>query len=120
VEGCNLHLPRGLPAVRIFTPQVVHTFKARKKVAIPLLDPIKDLGIEDKSFKTLMDRAGALTMRLAEHKLSTYFGQEDCLWLVQVFENKKDLEERARVIRVEARSCQTMTMKDALKKMKRV
>ena len=122
-----------ISAVRIFTPQAVHTTEARKKVAlslhevkkrfpdgIPLLDPIKDLGIEDESFKTLMDRAGALTTRLAEHKLSTDFGQEDRLRLVQVYENKKDLEERARVIRDEARSCQTMTMKDELKKMKRV
>jgi ATP-dependent RNA helicase DOB1 len=122
-----------ISAVRIFTPQAVHTPEARKKVAlslqevkkrfpdgIPLLDPVKDLGIEDESFKTLMDRAGALTTRLAEHKLSTDFGQEDRLRLVQVYENKKDLEERARVIRDEARSCQTMTMKDELKKMKRV
>jgi arginase family enzyme len=52
-----------ISAVRIFTPQAVHTPEARKKVAlslqevkkrfpdeIPLLDPIKDLGIEDDSF----------------------------------------------------------------------
>jgi ATP-dependent RNA helicase DOB1 len=122
-----------ISAVRIFTPQAVHTPEARKKVAlslqevkkrfpdgIPLLDPIKDLGIEDESFKTLMDRAEALTTRLSEHKLSTDFGEEDRLRLVQVHESKKDLEERARVIRDEARSCQTMTMKDELKKMKRV
>jgi ATP-dependent RNA helicase DOB1 len=122
-----------ISAVRIFTPQAVHTPEARKKVAlslhevkkrfpdgIPLLDPIKDLGIEDESFKTLMDRAAALTTRLAEHKLSTDFGDEDRLRLVQVYENKKDLEERARVVRDEARSCQTMSMKDELKKMKRV
>ena len=122
-----------ISAVRIFTPQGIHTAEARKKVLlsvrevmkrfadeVPLLDPIKDLGIEDDSFKTLMDRAEALTERLAAHKLSTDFSTEDRLRLVQAFESKQELSERARALREEARGCQTMAMKDELKKMKRV
>jgi ATP-dependent RNA helicase DOB1 len=122
-----------ISAVRIFIPQAVHTPEARKKVSqsvkevkkrfpegIPLLDPVKDLGIDDENFKTLLERAEALTKRLDEHKLSTDYTEEDRLRLVQAFESKRDLEERSRAIRDEARSCQTMAMKDDLKKMKRV
>jgi ATP-dependent RNA helicase DOB1 len=78
------------------------------------------LGIEDDAFKTLMDRAEALAERLGAHKLSTDFSEEDRLRLVQVYENKTELLERAKAVRDEARSCQAMTMKDDLKKMKRV
>ena len=122
-----------ISAVRIFIPQAVHTPEARKKVhqslkevkkrfpdGIPLLDPVKDLGIDDSNFKTLLERAEALTKRMEDHKMSTDYSEEDRLRLVEAFENKRDLQERSRAIRDEARSCQTMAMKDDLKKMKRV
>lgn len=122
-----------ISAVRIFTPQSVRTPEARKKVAmsimevqkrfpdgIPLLDPVKDLGIEDDSFKTLVVRASALAERLSQHKLFTDYSEEDRLRLVRAHESKLELQERARRVREEARSCQTMTMKDDLRKMKRV
>jgi ATP-dependent RNA helicase DOB1 len=126
------HIDR-VSAVRIFTPQAVSTPEARKKVSLsvqevkkrfpdglPLLDPVKDLGIEEDTFKTLMDRAEALGERLASHKLSVDFSEEDRFRLVQAFENRSDVKERARALRDEAKSCQTMAMKDELKKMKRV
>eukprot|EP00980_Cylindrotheca_fusiformis_P031501 scaffold26468_cov162-Cylindrotheca_fusiformis.AAC.3 len=126
------HIDR-ISAVRIFTPQAVNTPEARKKVSLsvqevkkrfpeglPLLDPIKDLGIEEDAFKTLMNRAEALSERLASHKLSVDFSEEDRFRLVQSFENKSDIKERARALRDEAKNCQTMAMKDELKKMKRV
>ena len=122
-----------ISAVRIFTPQAMQTPEARKKVSlsvkevqkrfpegIPLLDPVKDLGIEEDSFKTLIDRAEALTKRLVAHKLTTDFTDEDRIKLVQAYEKKVDLKERSRALRDEARSCQTIAMKDDLKKMKRV
>ena len=122
-----------ISAVRIFTPKSVRTAEARKKVAlsmkevnkrfpdgIPLLDPVKDLGIEEDAFKTLMERARALSERLSHHKLNTDFKAEERLTLIQAHEKKTDLRERARHIREEARSCQTITMKDDLRKMKKV
>jgi ATP-dependent RNA helicase DOB1 len=122
-----------ISAVRIFTPQSVRTPEARKKVdisimevqkrfpdGIPLLDPVKDLGIEDEAFKTLMVRASALAERLLQHKLFTDYSEDDRLRLVRAYESKLKLQESARRVREEARSCQTMTMKDDLRKMKRV
>lgn len=120
-------------AVRIFTPNAVHSPEARKKVAmavkevkkrfpdgIPLLDPIKDLKIRDENFTTMMQRAEALTKRLTAHKLSVEFSEADRVRLVQAYEKQMDLKERARLLKDEARSFQTMAMKDDLKKMKRV
>ncbi len=126
------HIER-VSAVRIFTPKAVHSPEARKKVAmavkevkkrfpdgVPLLDPIKDLKIRDENFTTMMQRADALSKRLAAHKLATEFPQEDRIRLVQAYEKQMDLKERARLLKDEARSFQTMAMKDDLKKMKRV
>ena len=120
-------------AVRIFIPKAVHSPEARKKVAIavkevqkrfpegvPLLDPIKDLKIVDENFTTLMERADALSKRLIAHELTVEFSQGDRVRLVQAYEKQIELRERARLLKEEARSFQTMAMKDDLKKMKRV
>jgi ATP-dependent RNA helicase DOB1 len=122
-----------LSAVRIFIPQDVTTPEARNKVAmsvkevekrfpegIPLLDPIGDLGIKDEAFQTHLQRAEALTERLASHKLATDYPAEERLSLVHGYEKKAEFLEQAKAYREEARSCQTMAMKDDLKKMKRV
>jgi ATP-dependent RNA helicase DOB1 len=126
------HINR-ISAVRIFTPQAVNTPEARRKVTLsvkevqkrfpgglPLLDPIKDLGIKEETFKILMDRAEALGNRLSSHKLSVDFLEEDRLRLVQAYEKRLEVTERARALRDGAKDCQTMAMKDDLKKMKRV
>lgn len=122
-----------ISAVRIFTPPAVNTPEARKKVSmsvdevkkrfpegLPLLDPIKDLGIEEEEFKILMDRAEALASRLSSHKLSAEYPAEERIRLVQSYEKRHETKERARLLRDEARSFQSISMKDDLKKMKRV
>jgi ATP-dependent RNA helicase DOB1 len=122
-----------LSAVRIFIPQDITTPEARRKVStsvkevskrfpdgIPLLDPVADLGINDDAFMTLLKRAETLTNLLAEHKLANDFVDSSRLELVQRYEKKADMLERAKTLREEARNCQTMAMKDDLKKMKRV
>ncbi|EEC43389.1 predicted protein [Phaeodactylum tricornutum CCAP 1055/1] len=131
-ENVNLLIER-LSAVRIFIPQDITTPEARRKVStsvkevskrfpdgIPLLDPVADLGINDDAFMTLLKRAETLTNLLAEHKLANDFVDSSRLELVQRYEKKADMLERAKTLREEARNCQTMAMKDDLKKMKRV
>lgn len=122
-----------ISAVRIFTPQALHSPEARNKVAmslkevkkrfpkgVPLLDPVKDLGITDSDFTVLIERANSLTHRMSTHKVTVDFSQEDRMRLVQAYEKQIDLMDRARLLRDEARNCQTMAMKDELRKMKRV
>jgi ATP-dependent RNA helicase DOB1 len=119
--------------VRIFAPQALNSLEARKKVALavkevlkrfpegpPLLDPIKDLGIKEASFEVLIERAEALAKRMTEFIEGTDWNEEKRFSLVQTYESRLELKERARLLRDEARSCQTMAMKDDLKKMKRV
>ena len=130
----NLDQVERISAVRIFMPQDLTSSSGRKKVelsvkelmkrfpddSVPLLDPVKDMGITDSALQTLMKRALALSERLSEHKLSTDFEEERRISLVNAYENKSDLQEQARVLREEARSCQTIVLKEDLKKMKKV
>ncbi len=122
-----------ISSVRIFTPPALNSLESRKKVALsvkevqkrfpdgpPLLDPINDLGIDDSSFKVLIERAEALSKRMSEFREEVGWDEEKRVGLVQGFERKLEVKERARLLREEARSCQTMAMKDDLKKMKRV
>jgi ATP-dependent RNA helicase DOB1 len=122
-----------ISAVKLFVPADVRTPEARKNIAaavkevhrrfedgIPLLDPIRDLKITEVEFKTLMERAEVLTERLSTHKVSNEFGEEDRLAKVSAFEKKEEMLESSRVLREEARACQTMALKDDLKKMKKV
>lgn len=122
-----------LSAVRIFIPQDLTIPEARKKVAmsmnevrrrfpegIPLLDPVSDLGIKDETFQTLLTRAEALTQRLASHTLAADFQEDKRVELVRAYEKRIEYLQQARVYREEARSFQTISMKDDLKKMKRV
>lgn len=122
-----------ISSVRLFTPKAVQSLESRKKVALavkevnrrfpegpPLLDPVKDLGIKEDSFNVLIERAEALAKRMSEHKLVVEWEEDERVRLVQDYEKKLELKERARFLRDEARACQTMAMKDDLKKMKRV
>jgi ATP-dependent RNA helicase DOB1 len=121
-----------ISAVRIFIPKN-HPSEMRKDVAlsvkevqkrfpdgIPLLDPVKDLGIKDQDFMTLLARAEALTQRLAEHQVAKDLTEEDRIARVQAFEKRTDLLASAMAIKEQARSFETVTMKEDLKKMKRV
>jgi ATP-dependent RNA helicase DOB1 len=120
-------------AVRLFIPNDIHPEPARKNVAksvnevkrrfpegVPLLDPIKDLGVKSDDFKKLLDRKSTLQERLSEHSLSTEVDEKERLEMVLAYNKKLDLLEQAKVIRNEVRSCQGMVMRDELKKMKRV
>ena len=122
-----------LSAVRIFIPQDVTPVEARRKVSvslnevkkrfpdgIPLLDPVQDLGIKDAAFRTLLDRAQTLAEAISSHQLSTDVSLDDRADRLKIFQKRLELTERAKALRNEARSCQTMAMKEELKKLKRV
>jgi len=122
-----------ISAVRLYIPQDTHPPENRKNVlssvktvlqrfpdGIPLLDPVKDLKIKASDFTKLLERACELKDRLATHKLATEIDEKERIQRVSAYERKNDLLDQARALRREARSCQTMVMKDELRKMKRV
>ena len=122
-----------ISAVRLFVPQDTKPQDARKNImkslkevqrrfpdGLPLLDPVKDLKIDVGEFNKLLQRASELKERLASHKLTTDVDEKERVERVSAYEKKSDLLDKARVLRREAKSCQTMVMKDDLRKMKRV
>ena len=122
-----------ISAVRLFVPQDTKPQEARKNImkslkevqrrfpdGLPLLDPVKDLKIDVGEFNKLLQRASELKERLATHKLTTDIDEKERVERVSAYEKKSDLMEQARVLRREAKSCQTMVMKDDLRNMKRV
>ena len=122
-----------ISAVRLFIPQDTHPQEARRHVmdslkevqrrfptGVPLLDPVKDLKINVSEFNKLLERASELKERLSSHKLSIELDEKERTERVSAYERKNDLMDQARALRREARSCQTMVMKDDLRKMKRV
>jgi ATP-dependent RNA helicase DOB1 len=122
-----------LSALRLSMPQDCTKPEARNKVGlflkaaakkfdgnIPLLDPVSDLGIKDESFQTLLKRAEALTERIASHRLAIEYPEERRKSMVDAYEKKADKWRHAKLLRDEAKGCQTIAMKGDLKKMKRV
>ena len=122
-----------LSAVKLVIPQDHTTPGSRRKIAssilevkrrldgvIPVLNPISDLGIKDEELSTLLNRAETLTERLASHRLSVAYEEEDRLILLRAYEKKRDLLEQSKAVREEARSFQKLAMKEDLKKMKKV
>lgn len=122
-----------ISAVRLFVPQDTKPSEARKSImkslnevqrrfpeGLPLLDPVKDLKINVGEFNKLLERASELKERLSLHKLSTEIDEAERVKRVSAYELKSDKLESARLLRREARACQTLVMKDDLRKMKRV
>ena len=122
-----------ISAIKLVLPQDCTTQEARCRVGtlvnsaltrfsdgLQLLDPVTDLGIHEPDFQTLLNRAAALTERLASHKFATDHSDIDRRVLVQAFKKRFDLLDQAKLLRNEAMSCQTISMKEDLKKMKRV
>ena len=122
-----------ISAVRLFVPQDAKPMEARRNImkslnevqrrfpeGLPLLDPVKDLKINVGEFNKLLERATELKRRLSDHALSTDIDEEERIRRVRAYERKSEKMEGARLLRREARACQTMVMKEELRKMKRV
>ena len=122
-----------ISAVRLFVPQDAKPQEARKNImkslievqrrfpeGLPLLDPVKDLKINVGEFNKLLEKASELKKRLNEHQLTTEINEDERIKRVRAYEEKSEKMEGARLLRREARACQTMVMKDELRKMKRV
>jgi ATP-dependent RNA helicase DOB1 len=125
-----------ISAVKCVLPQAYTTVAARRKVqnvvaevvrrmkenpsSVPLLDPVVDLGIKSEEFTTIVKRAEMLTDRMASHKLATDYKKEDRDGLLATYEKKTLAIEKAKLLRAEAASFQTMAMRGQLKNMKRV
>ncbi|GFH49503.1 hypothetical protein CTEN210_05979 [Chaetoceros tenuissimus] len=124
---------KDISAVRLQISKDMHTENARRNTArsvkevkrrfpegLPVLDPVKDMGIKSDDFKKMLERSVTIKDRLVSHPLMTEHEEKERMKLVLDYGKRLDFLEQAKVIRNEARSCQGMVMRDELKKMKRV
>jgi len=122
-----------ISAVKLYIPSDVHPPESRKHIGvsvrevqnrfpdgIPLLDPIKDLCVKDPEYETLISRAEELTKRMSEHRLMTTMEEVERISKIKTFQHRNELMQSAKVIRQEAKSFETIAMKEDLKKMKKV
>lgn len=123
-----------ISAVRVLIPPDVHSAEARLSVRrsikevqkrftpdLPLLDNEKDMGVKGEEYDKLSARLIPLMERLSQHKLKDLIvAEEDRSAVLEAYSKRKIVLEQARVIRQEAKSCQTLVMKDQLKMMKKV
>jgi len=78
------------------------------------------LEINVGEFNKLLERASELKKRLSTYQLTTGIDEGGRIKRVRAYEVKCEKMEGARLLRREARACQTLVMKDELRKMKRV
>jgi len=122
-----------MSAIRLFIPQDIQPEEVRRNVTkaikevqrrfpegIPILDPIKDLKVNDDDYEKLSGKRDVLKKRLESHVMSSKVSTFHLEDILLSYGKKIELLEHARVIRNKAHACQGMVMRDDLKKMKRV
>ncbi len=89
---------------------------------IPCLDPVKDMGIVDDSFKEMTLRGTELQNRLRESSLFKIYNNNisEINRVIDAYSMKMNLLEESRKHRQLARDSQALCMKDDLRKMRRV
>ena len=132
VFSCGLEHIQNISQARIFLPSDISGSKDKRQGVmktlsevrrrfpdeLPLLDPVKDMGVNRADYSTLKDRAVELARRIADHQVSKTSDYERST-RVQAYAKKAMLLEQSRILKREARSAQTMVMRDELKRMKK-
>lgn len=112
-------------SARIFVPQDLTTYDNRQSVlkslseikrrlnGVPLLDPIEDMKIKDKDFKTLIKR-----IELCEKKLHEFKGIDS--HYCSLYEKKMKIGEEIKKVKSELKKAHSLLQMDELKSRKRV
>uniref|UniRef100_T1IR20 Exosome RNA helicase MTR4 n=1 Tax=Strigamia maritima TaxID=126957 RepID=T1IR20_STRMM len=124
------HLITNISAIRIACQQdmrpLVHRLGVLKILAeikrqfpdgVPLLDPIKDMGITDKNFKVLVRKIEAVEEQLRSHSLHNFKDKEI---LLERFKQKLSVMEEMKAAKGELRKAKSLLQMDELKCRKRV
>mmetsp|Transcript_15159 Transcript_15159/g.20006 ORF Transcript_15159/g.20006 Transcript_15159/m.20006 type:complete len:1017 (+) Transcript_15159:58-3108(+) len=130
VQSVRLDCVTAISAVRLFLPQDLRPDAARAAAGksirevqkrfpdqVPLLDPVEDMGLKTPAFKSLQERMKTLEGLIKGNALSSAADKDE---LFLKYTQKVEMQEKAKVLRREARSSKHMVMKDELKHMKRV
>ncbi len=121
LSAVKIHMPKDLrqPLNRAAVWRSVKEIQNRfsNSGGIPLLDPVEDMGIRDKSFLKALERIEDLNKRIKALPLQS---SEDKETRMRLFSRKLELSEEARAIRLESKCIQHVALKDDLRRMLRV
>ncbi|XP_060568728.1 exosome RNA helicase MTR4-like [Ruditapes philippinarum] len=125
-----LHLIQEISAVRLYLPKDLRPFDNRQSVGksiqevqkrfpdgLPLLDPVEDMGIKEKSMKDVVKKIEAFEHRLFSHPLNKDPKLEE--WYNQ-YEQKVKVANEIKAIKVELKKKKSLLQMDELKCRKRV
>uniref|UniRef100_T1ITC5 Helicase ATP-binding domain-containing protein n=1 Tax=Strigamia maritima TaxID=126957 RepID=T1ITC5_STRMM len=124
------HLISKVSAIRIFYPQDLRPLDNRMSVlksleevqrrhpnGVPLLDPIEDMGITHKSFKTLVRNIEALETQMRSHP---FHKEKDKTGLLGELKQKLNLMEQYKAAKSELKKAKSLLQMDELKCRKRI
>ncbi len=121
LSALRIHMPKDLrqPMNRISVWKSVKEIQNRfsKDGGVPLLDPVDDMGLRDKSFLKALQRMQDLKKRIKALPLQS---SEDKETRMRLFSRKLELSEEARAIRLESKRIQHVAHRDDLRRMLRV
>eukprot|EP00607_Mallomonas_marina_P001103 CAMPEP_0182429856 /NCGR_PEP_ID=MMETSP1167-20130531/34361_1 /TAXON_ID=2988 /ORGANISM="Mallomonas Sp, Strain CCMP3275" /LENGTH=577 /DNA_ID=CAMNT_0024614179 /DNA_START=132 /DNA_END=1865 /DNA_ORIENTATION=- len=123
ISAVRLNLPKDLRSIQSKNSILKSILEVKRRYRnsdgdnIPLLDPITDMAINDPVFTEYTNRATELKSRALESKFHSLLDKNEKL---EIYSRKMQLLEASRAYRQEARSTQTVAMREELRKMKRV
>lgn len=121
ISAVRLNLPKDMTreaarkGVQSAIQEVLRRFESNG--GIPLLDPISDMGIASDPFKSLLAMRDELNDKIQNSPFRT---DSDHVSRIEAFRTRSLLLEESRILRQQARESQIVTMKEELKRMKRV
>ncbi|KAJ2845946.1 ATP-dependent RNA helicase mtr4, partial [Coemansia brasiliensis] len=115
----RVHLPKDLKSASDLKDMRKRMAEVYKRLGgnIPLLDPIKDMGISGAEFATLVQKAKSLETKLREHRL---FGSGDEAQLFARYQHKVEMQSQLKDIRRKMAEAQSAVQLDELKCRQRV
>lgn len=125
-----LTLLDGVSSVRTYMPKDLRSENGRAQLlkvlretmrrfpdGLPLLDPVEDLQIDDPALPKVVKRIATLQEKLVANSLAGSPSRDE---RYAAYHRKLELGEEIRHLRREIKAAKSLTMKDTLKKMKRV
>ena len=121
ISAARLTLPKDLtrPASRGSVLDKLNEVRRRFEAegGIPLLDPVKDMSITDETFKSLLEKTSDLKKRIES---SAFHSLDDMDARLHSYGVRVRLLEESRTLRLKCKESQNISMREDLRRMKRV
>jgi ATP-dependent RNA helicase DOB1 len=119
ISSVRIQLPKDLKSIdhRLDLRKTVEEVKRRFPDGVPCLDPIKNMGIKDESFKNLVKKIEIMESRLTANPL---FTSPDLERIYSQYQVKVDLNAKIKAQKKKIQAANSVMQLDELKNRKRV